>query len=114
MGRPRAPLTPEAQFRQLMGTALRLHLHRSIGQIPHPAGQAQFSSSGAAGCPVAHPLHLAVHQQPPPFADGGAGAGVGGLEESSFIGGGPARLAAAARRQGITGHPAQWRCSQLA
>ncbi len=105
-GRQRAPLTPQHQGRQILRAAFRLHFHRAVREVAHPAAEAKILGALAAPFPIAHPLHLSAHDQAPALRDGGR-AGVVGGEEAALRGGLPTSAMAAARRKGIVGKPAQ-------
>ena len=105
-----APLTPEPQFVEAMVGPFRLQLDRSIRTIPHPAAEAHASGLLTARLAIADPVHLTTDDQMPTLL-GGATPMVLALDPAFH---GPAATAAATRRRGISGQPAQWRCSQLA
>ena len=100
------PFTPDLELGQPLGRTLRLHLHRAIGQVAHPAAEVEFVGAAAAAGPVAHPLHPAAHDQPPAL-QGRRRPGFAGLEKAALIGGGAAGLEAPGRSHRIPWHPAQ-------
>lgn len=106
----RAPFAPEPQFVEAVMGTLGLQFDPAITAVAHPATEAHVTGLLTAGLAIAHPLHMAADDQVPAFL-GGVEAMVLPLDPPFH---GTAASEAATRRRGISGHPAQWRCSQLA
>jgi hypothetical protein len=88
---------------------LRLQFHAAIRPIAHPAAEAQFAGPALGGRPIAHPLHIPEHRQVPALLGGCLAVALRLGEEAALGGRGAAGALDAARREGITGKPAQCR-----
>ena len=94
---------------QSLEAPLGLQFHATIPAVAHPAAETLLAGALLGGRPIAHPLHLALHIQPPALEEGSLAARLAGGKEAALGDGGTPGPLDAARREGIAGQPAQWR-----